>query len=74
MQKQLGNKFSDESVGRHSGQTGQHLSNICSFSKLPDKVAQFGQAFTPDAGDIESAATAELTIDNDDCERIEVDW
>ena len=30
--------------------------------------------FTPDADDIESAAPAELTIDNDDCEEIEVDW
>ena len=29
--------------------------------------------FTPDADDIVSAAPAELTIDIDDCERIEVD-
>ena len=29
--------------------------------------------FTPDADDIESTAPAELTIDNDDCEEIEVD-
>ena len=29
--------------------------------------------FTPDADDIESAAKAELIIDSDDCEEIEVD-
>ena len=60
MQKHFGNKFSDEFVRRHSGQTGQHLSNICVLSMLPDNVAQFGQGFIPGVSKHDSQASAKL--------------
>ena len=47
-------------------------SRKCNLSKLMTEEEE--NPFTPDADDIESAAPAEVTIDNDYCVEIEVDW
>ena len=45
--------------------------NLASQNKLMNEEEE--NPFTPDTDDIEYAAPAELTIDIDDCEEIEVD-